>query len=77
MGGLTGLRSDARPIDGDGVAAFTQATQERLGERGIIQEVLPRGILQVGGNERWLAAVSFFQKLEENVGLLTLYVDVP
>jgi hypothetical protein len=39
--GLTGLRAYARAVDGDGVATFAQATQERLGECGVSEEVLP------------------------------------
>jgi len=40
-GGLTGLRAYTGAVDGDRVTAFAQATQERLGECGVAEEVLP------------------------------------
>ena len=46
--GLTGLRAYARAIDGDGVTTLAQAAQERLGEGGISEEVLPGRVWEVG-----------------------------
>jgi len=73
---LTGLRPDAGAVDGDGVTALAQATQERLGEGGIAEEVLPRGIWKIRSDERRLAPMSLLQELEEDVGLLGFDVGV-
>src|ERR1700731_136859 len=76
-GGLTGLRPDTRTVDGDGVAALSQAAQERLGECRVSQEVLPSRIWEVRSHQCGLAPVPLLQELEEDVGLLWFYVGVP
>jgi hypothetical protein len=73
----TGLRADTRAFDGDRVAALAQATQERFGQCGIGEEVRPARIRQMCCNQSWLAMMALFHELEEDVGLLGFYIDVP
>lgn len=75
-GRLTGLGPDTRTIDGDGVASLSQAAQERLGECGVSQEVLPRRIWKIRSHQRGLAPMPLLQELEEDVGFLWFYVRI-
>ena len=61
---LAGLRPYAGAVDGDGVTAFAQATQERLGEGSIAEEVLPGGIWKIRRDERRLAPMPLLQEFE-------------
>ena len=46
-GGSAGLGTYTGTINDDGVAAFAKPTQERLGQGGVAEEVLPGGVWQI------------------------------
>jgi len=58
------------------VTALAQATQERLSESGISEEVLPGGIWEVGRDQRRLTPMPLLQELEEDVRLLLFDVGI-
>jgi hypothetical protein len=68
---------DTRAFDGDGVATLAQATQQRLGQCRIGEEVGPGRVRQICCNQPWLAMMALFHELEEDVCLLGFYVDIP
>src|SRR5664279_5737728 len=66
-----------RAVDADGVAEVAQSTQQRVYHGLIAQEVAPLVIVQVRGNDRRVAVVTFLHELEEDVGLFRFQVEVP
>lgn len=59
------------------MATLAKATQERFGQCRIGEEVGPGGIRQICCNQSRLAMMALFHELEEDVGLLGFYVDIP
>jgi hypothetical protein len=59
------------------VATLAQAAQQRLGQCRIGEEVRPGCIWQVRSYQSRLAMMALFHELEEDVGLLGFYIDVP
>ena len=75
--GVSALRlSERGTVDADGVTLVSEAAEESLDEGFVPEEVVPFVVVEVGGDEGWASPVSFFEELEEDVGLLGMEVEV-
>ena len=59
------------------MATLSQATEKRLGQCRIAEEVLPRWIWEIRCQKRGLAPMPLLQKFEEDIRLLLFDVGVP
>jgi hypothetical protein len=76
-----GSRPERRAVDAYGDAVMFQSVQERVYEGFSLEEIIPVGVVEVGGDEGGFSPIAFTHEFEEGIDLfgfegeVTQFVD--
>src|SRR6266566_8979214 len=68
--------SQRRTVDADGDAVMLQAVEERIDQGLFLEQLVPLGQIEIGGDDGGDAVVALVHEAEEGVGLLRLEGEI-